>query len=109
MINKEEYNHSSDVKSSFGWVINSTCLAKLVGKGNKPLSPWLFGQEYPYFRSSLMGMKKASCSMNLTILNLWNSGTSLSKAKGQAFIDRGGGVRMIHNIHGIGFITKKLP
>ena len=70
MINKEEYNHSSDVKSSFGWVISSTCLAKLVGNGNTPLSPWLFGQESPYFRFSLMGMKKASCSMNLAILNL---------------------------------------
>ena len=90
-------------------MISSTCLTKLVGNGNKPLSPWLFGQESSYFRFSLMGMKKASCSMNLTILNLWNSGASLSKAKGQDFIDRGGGVRIIQNIHGIGFITKKLP
>jgi len=35
LINKEEYNHSSDVKSSFGWVINSTCLAKLVWNGEQ--------------------------------------------------------------------------
>jgi len=35
LINKEEYNHSSDVKSSFGWVISSTCLAKLVGNGEQ--------------------------------------------------------------------------
>jgi len=35
LINKEEYNHSSDVKSSFGWVISNTCLAKLVWNGGQ--------------------------------------------------------------------------
>ena len=65
-----------------------------------------------------MGMKKASCSMSLAILRLWDLEfgawrvellTSLSKAKGQAYIERGEGVRIIHKIHGIGLITKKLP
>ena len=55
-----------------------------------------------------MGTKRA-----LVASISWTSGTititSLSKAKGQAFIDRGEGVRINHNIHGIGFITKKLP
>jgi len=32
----------------------------------------------------------------------------LSKAKEQAFIDRGEGDKINHNIHGIGFILKKL-
>jgi len=57
-----------------------------------------------------MGTNKA-----LAALISWTSGiltitsTSLSKAKGQAFIDRGDGDKINHNVHGIGFITKKLP
>ena len=86
--------------------------------GNKPLSPWLLGQESPHFRFILMGMKKASCSMSLAILKLWDLEfgtwrlellTSLSKAKGQGYIEKGEGVRIIHKIHGIGLIIRKLP
>ena len=78
-------------------------MQSLLGMGNKPLPPWLLGQESPHFGFSLMGMKKASCSMSLTVLRLWDLEfrtwrvellTSLSKAKGQDFIDRGEGVRI---------------
>ena len=65
-----------------------------------------------------MGMNKASCSMSLAILRLWDLEfgawrvellTSLSKTKGQAYIEKGEGVRIIHKIHGIGLIIRQLP
>ena len=62
MNNKEEYNHSSDVKSSFGWVVSYTSLAKLVGMRNKPLSLWV--TRISLLRFGLMGAKKALVASN---------------------------------------------
>ena len=62
MNNKEEYNHCSDVKSSFGWVISYTSLAKVVGMGNKPLSLWV--TRISLLRFGLVGAKKPLPALN---------------------------------------------
>ena len=62
MNNKEEYNHCSDVKSSFGRAVSYTSLAKLVGMRNKPLSLWV--TRISLLRFGLMGAKKALAASN---------------------------------------------
>ena len=63
-------------------------------------------------------MNKASCSMSLAIIRLWDLEfgawrvellTSLSKGKEQAYIEVGGVDKTIHQIHGIVLIIRKLP
>jgi len=66
--NKEEYNHSSDVKSSFGWVVSNTCLAKLWDGKKASLS---LVTRISSLRFGLMGAKKALAT--LISLDLWNS------------------------------------
>ena len=118
LINKREYNQVLTSNPPLAGWSATHALQSLLGMGNKPLSPWSLGQESPHLRFSLMGMKKASCSMSLAILRLWDLEfgawrvellTSLSKAKRKAYIERGEGDRIIHKIHGIGLIIRKLP
>ena len=64
--NKEEYNHCSDVKSSFGWVVSYTSLAKLVGIGT---SLSLFGwQGAPYLDLALWVQRRLLQLQTLELL-----------------------------------------
>ena len=65
-----------------------------------------------------MGMNKASCSMSLAILKLWDLEfgvlsvellTNFSKVKEQVYIEIGEGDKITHKIHGIVLIIRKLP